>query len=118
MSEVLSYINSFPKEVQVILERMRILVKETVPEAEESMSYGIIGYKLKNKPLIYFGAFKKHIGFYATPQGHEAFSEELASYKQGKGSVQFPLNKEMPFDLMRRITLFKESQILETSKKG
>jgi len=118
MSDVSTFISSFPTEVQSILEQIRVLVKETVPEAQESMSYGIIGYKLNNKPLVYFGAFKKHIGFYATPQGHEAFSGELAHYKQGKGSVQFPLNKEMPYDLMRRITHYKEAQIKGGNRKG
>ena len=69
------------------------------------------GFFLNNKPLVYFAGYKNHIGFYATPNGHEKFAEELSVYKQGKGSVQFPLNKEIPFDLIRRIVEFrKENQ--------
>ncbi len=68
------------------------------------------GYKLNKKPLVYFAAFKNHIGFYATPSGHSKFSAELSKYKQGKGSVQFPLNEPLPFDLVRRIALFRASE--------
>lgn len=63
--------------------------------------------KTNGKPLVYFAGFKKHIGFYATPSGHEAFSRELSKYKHGKGSVQFPLNQPIPFDLIRQIVAFK-----------
>ena len=71
------------------------------------MSYGMPGYKLNKKPLVYFAAYKNHIGFYATPTGHKAFEAELSKYKQGKGSVQFPLDQEIPYDLITRIVVYR-----------
>ena len=64
-------------------------------------------YKINGKPLVYFAGFKNHIGFYATPTGHAEFADELAKYKQGKGSVQFPLDKPIPYSLIKRIVLFR-----------
>lgn len=103
MNEVEVYISQFDSSVQHILQRIRLRILEWAPEAKEQMAYGMPGYKTHNKPLIYFAAFKKHLGLYATPAGHEAFQAELSVYKQGKGSVQFPLNKPIPFDLIDRI---------------
>ncbi len=105
-----NYIQSFPEPVQIILEQIRSVIKEQAPEAEESISYGMPAYKIKGKPLVYFAGYKNHIGFYATPTGHEAFAEELSKYKQGKGSVQFPLNQPIPFDLIKRIVVFRKTQ--------
>ncbi len=102
-----TYIESFPKDVQNILKEIRSIIKETAPGAKESISYAIPTFKLNGKPLIYFAAFKNHIGFYAIPTGHEKFKEELSEYKQGKGSVQFPLDESMPFHLIRRIVTFR-----------
>ncbi len=104
------YIASFSGDVQKRLIQMREIIKTTAPDAVESISYGMPAYKLNKKPLVYFAAFKNHIGFYATPSGHSEFSAELSKYKQGKGSVQFPLSKPMPLDLIRRITLFKANE--------
>ena len=104
------YIAAFPGDVQQKLEQIRKTIKEAAPEAAELISYGMPGYKLNKKPLVYFAAFKNHIGFYATPSGHSKFSAELSKYKQGKGSVQFPLNEPLPFDLVRRIALFRASE--------
>jgi uncharacterized protein YdhG (YjbR/CyaY superfamily) len=101
------YIAAFPKNVQKILEQIRSTIKEKAPDAAESISYGMPGYKTHGRPLVYFAAFDKHIGFYATPTGHEKFAEELSKFKQGKGSVQFPLNKPIPFDLIARIVEFR-----------
>ena len=106
-SPVDQYIAQFPKDVQEHLQAIRKIIREEAPQAEESISYGMPGYKLNKKPLVYFAGYKGHIGFYATPNGHEAFKKELSVYKQGKGSVQFPLDKPMPFDLIRRITAFR-----------
>lgn len=83
---------------------------EEVPDAEEKMSYGMPGYYLNGRPLVYFAGYKKHIGFYATPNGHERFEKELSSYKQGKGSVQFPLNDEIPYQLIREIVKFRKGE--------
>jgi uncharacterized protein YdhG (YjbR/CyaY superfamily) len=101
------YIKAFPKNVQVILEKIRSLIKKKAPEAVEGMSYGMPGYKTHGKPLVYFAGYDKHVGFYATPTGHREFSEELSKYKQGKGSVQFPLGKPIPYDLISRIVEFR-----------
>jgi uncharacterized protein YdhG (YjbR/CyaY superfamily) len=101
------YIVGFPTETQEILIKIREIIKSISPEAVESISYGMPAFKLKGKPLVYFAAFQHHIGFYATPQGHEAFKEELSKYKQGKGSVQFPLNMPIPYDLIKRIVEFR-----------
>jgi uncharacterized protein YdhG (YjbR/CyaY superfamily) len=108
--DVDSFIGSFPDEVQQHLHKIRAIIKEIAPEASESISYGMPAYKLCGKPLVYFAAFDKHIGFYATPSGHEAFAEQLSKYKQGKGSVQFPLNQPIPFNLIRQITEFRVAE--------
>lgn len=106
------YIATFPEETQKLLEQVRTAIRQAAHEAIESISYGMPAYKLNGKPLVYFAAFKSHIGFYATPTGHEAFAKELSKYKQGKGSVQFPLSEPLPLDLITRITAFrvKENQ--------
>ncbi|QNS42213.1 DUF1801 domain-containing protein [Chryseobacterium manosquense] len=111
MNEVEIYIKSFPEEVQEKLLEIRKIIFSIAPDAMEKISYGMPGFFLNSKPLVYFAAYKNHIGFYATPNGHEKFAKELSVYKQGKGSVQFPLNKEIPIDLIRRIVEFrKENQ--------
>lgn len=107
------YIISFPKEVQQLMEQVRSTIKQAAPDAEETISYGMPAYKTNGKPLVYFAAFKKHIGFYATPTGHTAFAEELSKYKQGKGSVQFPLNKPIPLELISRIVKFRVEENLK-----
>ena len=105
------YLGGFGGEVLARLERIRTIVAEEAPEAVEGIAYGLIGWKLKNKPLVYAGGFAKHLGLYATPQGHEAFAEELSHYKQGKGSVQLPLTEPLPEDLVRRIVAFRVESI-------
>ena len=107
MNPVDKYIAQFPTPVQAVLTRIRVLIKENAPEAEETIAYGMPAYKTHRKPLVYFAAFKQHIGFYATPSGHSAFSEALARYKQGKGSVQFPIDQPIPFDLIASIVRFR-----------
>ncbi len=101
------YISYSPGDVQAILRNIRTIILKTAPEAVESISYGMPAYKLAGKPLVYFAAFKKHIGFYATPTGHAEFAKDLVNYKQGKGSVQFPLDEPMPYDLIKRIVAFR-----------
>lgn len=112
MGNVDSYIASFPDKVQVILTKIRSIIKENAPGAEEGFAYKMPSYKLNKKPLVYFAAFDNHIGFYATPSGHSEFAEELSKYKQGKGSVQFPLNQLMPYDLIARIVRFRVEENL------
>jgi uncharacterized protein YdhG (YjbR/CyaY superfamily) len=101
------YIAGFPAEVQAVLEQVRAAVRQVAPNAEEAIAYAIPTFRLRNKNLVHFAAFKNHIGFYPTPTGSEAFKEELAGYKTGKGSVQFPLDQPMPLDLITRIVMFR-----------
>jgi len=108
------YIQSFPADIQAILMQIRAIIKEKAPGAAESISYGMPAYKTQGRPLVYFAAFKTHIGFYATPTGHAAFEKELAVYKQGKGSVQFPLNQPIPYELISKIVEFR---VLENEDK-
>jgi uncharacterized protein YdhG (YjbR/CyaY superfamily) len=107
ISSVTEYIASFPDETQTRLNAIRNLVSSLCSEATESISYGMPAYKLGGKPLIYFAAFKQHIGLYATPSGHAQFKNELAHYKQGKGSVQFPLSEPLPIELIEQIIRFR-----------
>lgn len=101
------YIKSFANEKQNLLQNIRKVIQEVAPNAEEGISYGMPAYKLGGKPLVYFAAFDKHIGFYATPTGHSAFKKELSIYKHGKGSVQFPLNQPIPIELIKKIVRFR-----------
>ena len=117
MVEVERYISGFPAEVQEILNRIRALIKNAANEVTENIAYGMPAYKTNGRPLVYFAAFKKHIGFYATPSGHEQFSQELSEYKQGKGSVQFPLDKPIPYELIRQIIEFRVQENLLNPKK-
>lgn len=110
------YINNFSEETQVLLNQIRKTIMQSAPEAEESISYGMPAFKTNGKPLVYFAAYKNHIGFYATPTGHSVFADELSKYKQGKGSVQFPINQAMPLDLIARITSFRVNENLSKSK--
>lgn len=110
MKNIDEYIKDFPVETQVLLERIRTTIKQAAPDAEECISYGMPAFKTNGKPLVYFAAFKNHIGFYATPTGHAQFATELSRYKQGRGSVQFPLNKPIPLDLIARITKFRVNE--------
>ncbi|NEM97902.1 DUF1801 domain-containing protein [Pontibacter sp. BT327] len=101
------YIKLFSEDVQTILEKVRATIIETAPDAMEGIAYGMPAYKLNGKPLVYFAAFKSHIGFYATPSGHAEFKDQLSVYKQGKGSVQFPVDKPIPYELIKQIVAFR-----------
>ena len=105
------YIQGYEGEVRSRLETMRKIVREAAPTADESIAYGMPAYKLGSKPLVYFGGFKNHVGFYATPNGHEAFAEDFSKYKQGKGSVQFPNNQPLPVDLIKRVINYRKEQL-------
>ena len=103
------YIAGFPPETQQVLKELRALIKASAPDATEKISYRIPTFVL-NGHLVYFAGFEKHIGFYPTGSGVEAFKEELKPYKGGKGSVQFPLGQPLPTDLIRRIVEFRVGQ--------
>ncbi|HUW70523.1 MAG TPA: DUF1801 domain-containing protein [bacterium] len=100
------YIQQYPPNIRVLLEEIRAVIRASAPEAKERISYKMPTYTM-NKNLIHFAAFKNHIGLYPTPSGTAAFEKELSAYVRGKGSVQFPLDKPMPLDLIRRIVLFR-----------
>ena len=106
------YIAIQTPEVQILLEQMRETIKNAAPEAEELISYNMPAFKYHGM-LVYFAAYKNHIGFYATPTGHSEFKEELSIYKQGKGSVQFPLNQALSLELISRIVKFRMEENLK-----
>ena len=110
------YIEGFPEDVRSILEKLRLEIKKAAPTATESIAYGMPAYKQNGKPLVYYAGYKNHIGFYATPTGHAAFEKKLSAYKQGKGSVQFPLNSPIPFDLIAEIVKFRVQENLARGK--
>ena len=110
-----AYIASFPKEVQGILEEIRQTIRKSAPGAIEAISYQIPTFKLNGSNLVHFAAWKDHIGFYATPSGNVAFKKELARYKVAKGSIQFPLDEPIPYDLVAKIAKFR---VKETLVKG
>ena len=115
------YIDQFPPEVQALLQQVRATIQNAAPEAREAISYQMPAFKLEGD-LVYFAAFPKHIGFYAIPSAHAAFKDELSAYKTGSGSVQFPLNKPLPFDLIEKMVRFRVRENLERAalapKKG
>ena len=106
------YIAGFPAEVQEILEKIRSAIRKAAPDAEETINYGIPTFTL-NGNLVHFAGFKNHIGFYPTPSGIEKFKDELSAYEGAKGSVQFPLDKRMPFGLISKIVKFRVKENLE-----
>lgn len=101
-----NYIASFPKEAQQILTQIRNLIRAAAPNAEEMISYKMPAYKYHGI-LVYFAGYKNHIGFYAAPTAHEAFKKELSVYKTGKGSVQFPIDKPLPYSLITKMVKYK-----------
>ena len=106
------YIAGFPAEVREILEKIRSTIRKAAPDAKETINYGIPTFTL-NGNLVHFAGFKGHIGFYPTPSGIEKFKEELSVYEGAKGSVQFPLDKRMPFGLISKIVKFRVKENLE-----
>jgi len=110
------YIATYPQNVREILEELRRAIRETAPKAEETTSYGIPTFDLNGKHLVHFAAYKNHVGFYPTSSGIKAFKKELSPYKTSKGTVQFPLNKPIPFDLVRKIVKFRVKEN-ESKKK-
>lgn len=105
------YIAGFPKDVQEILEKIRMTIRKAAPDAEEIIKYQIPTFTLKGN-LVHFGAFKKHIGFYPAPSGIEEFNEELSVYEGAKGSIKFPLDKPIPFALISKIVKFRVKENL------
>ena len=97
------YLDSFPKDTRIILENIRCAIRNTAPDAIETISYGIPAFDLKNRHLVFFAGWKHHISIYPIPAGDEALQHEISQYKKGKGTMQFPLNKPMPYGLIEKI---------------
>jgi len=112
------YIAGFPKDVQEILEKLRMTIKKAAPEAEEGISYKMPTFYLKGQYLIYFAAYKKHIGLYPVPSGDAEFNQEISQYQSGKGTLQFPLDKPIPYKLIRQIVKARARDNAAKTVKG
>ena len=110
-SSIDAYIAEFPPETQTALEEMRALIRQTAPDATETISYAIPTFDLNGKHLVHFAGYAKHVGFYPVPSAMTAFADELAPYKRGKGSAQFPLGEPLPKDLIRRVVEFRVAEV-------
>jgi len=108
------YIAGFPADIQEILQKIRKTIKDAAPDAQEAISYQMPTFKFHGN-LVHFAAFKNHIGFYPVPSGIEKFKAELSVYKQGKGSVQFPLDQPIPYDLISRVVKYRVEENLKKS---
>ncbi|UNK18793.1 DUF1801 domain-containing protein [Paenibacillus sp. N3/727] len=109
------YISQFPHEVQAILETLRKVIKESAPDAKEKITYQMPTFVLHGN-LVHFAAYKNHIGFYPAPSGINAFKHELSKYKGAKGSVQFPIDKPLPYELIRKIVQFRVAENIEKAE--
>ncbi len=111
------YFAKFPPPVRKVLQQMRAAIKRAAPQAKEKISYGMPAYEL-NGNLVYFAGYERHIGFYATPTGHAAFAKDLARYKKGKGSVQFPLDEPLPLKLIEKMVKFRVEENLAKKRRA
>jgi uncharacterized protein YdhG (YjbR/CyaY superfamily) len=109
------YIKTFPPSIHTMLVKIRQTIRETAPDAEEVISYGIAGYRYHGM-LIYFAGFTNHVSMYPAPRGAESFKKELAAYKGGKGTIQFLAEKPLPISLIKRIIKFRIKENLEKAK--
>jgi uncharacterized protein YdhG (YjbR/CyaY superfamily) len=109
------YILQFPQEIQEILKTIRKVVRESAPEAQEKISYQMPTFALLGN-LVHFAAFKNHIGLYPTPSGIEAFKDELSKYKGAKGSIRFPLDEPIPYELIGRIVKLRVAENIKKSE--
>ncbi|MBC7829967.1 MAG: DUF1801 domain-containing protein [Chitinophagaceae bacterium] len=115
INDVDKYIAGFPPDTQKLLEKFRATIQKAAPQAEEVISYQMPAYKFHGM-LVYFAGYKNHIGFYPTPSGIKAFKEELSAFKGAKGSIQFPLDKSLPLQLITKIVKFRMKENLETAE--
>lgn len=114
------YLSTIPQEAKDAVSQIHAIIKNAAPDAEEGLSYGVGGFKINGKYFIYYAGYKKHTSIYPAPRTHKDFKEELKNYKGGKGTVQFPLEKPLPADLIKRIAIFrlKEKEKKAMKKKG
>jgi len=110
------YIERFPKNIQVILQKIRLTIKRAAPDAKEAISYQIPTFKLGGN-LVHFAAFAKHISFFPTSSGIATFKKELEVYETSKGTVRFPIGKPIPYELISKITKFRVKDVIEKGKK-
>ncbi len=110
------YIAEFPPDTQEVLQQVRGLIRESAPEATETISYAIPTFDLNGRHLVHFAGYDRHVGFYPTGSGIAAFKEELTGYKSAKGSVQFPLSRPMPADLIKRMVEFRLDEVSRTRR--
>ena len=108
------YIAAFPKNVQVILQELRQAIRDAAPDAQEVISYQMPAFK-QNGILVWFAAFKNHIGFFPKSSAIEAFKEKLSRYQTSKGTVRFPINEPLPFDLIKEMAKFRVKEHLDRS---
>jgi uncharacterized protein YdhG (YjbR/CyaY superfamily) len=109
------YIAGFPKDIQKLLQKVRATIKKAAQNAEETIKYQIPTFTLKGN-LVHFAAFKNHIGVYPAPMGIEEFKDELSGYESGKGTIRFPLDEPLPFDLLSKIVKFRVEKNLEKAE--
>ena len=114
-TDINAYISELPEEIRVILEQVRTTIQQAAPEAKETIKYGMPTFVL-NGNLVHFAAFKNHIGFYPAPTGIDAFIDELAVYRTGKGTIQFPIDQPIPFDLITKVVKFRLEENLKKRK--
>jgi len=110
------YIAGFPKETQKILKQVRAIIKNTARNAEETISYAIPAFTLNKTYLVYFAGYKNHVSLYPAPTGNGAFEKEISDYKSGKGTVQFPLDKQLPVNLITKIVKFRMKENIKKQK--
>ena len=115
-TDIKAYIADFPEEVQAILEQIRDTIQQAAPDAKEAIKYGMPTFVL-NGNLVHFAAYKNHIGFYPAPSGIDTFIDELAPYRTGKGTLQFPIDKPIPFDIITKVVKFRVEENLKKRKK-
>ena len=114
--DINEFIADFPEDIQIILEKIRATIHQAAPDATEAIKYGMPTFVL-NGNLVHFAAYKNHIGFYPAPTGIDAFIEELAQYRTGKGTIQFPIDKPIPYDLIAKVVKFRVEENLKKLKK-
>jgi uncharacterized protein YdhG (YjbR/CyaY superfamily) len=115
-TDINAFIAEFPEEVQAILQKVRETIQQAAPDATEAIKYGMPTFVL-NGNLVHFAAYKKHIGFYPAPTGIDAFIDDLAQFRTGKGTIQFPIDKPIPYDLITKVVKFRVVENLNKRKK-
>jgi len=117
ISVIDEYIRTCPESIRATLQLLKNIISQEAPGAIEKISYGMPTFYLKEN-LVHFAAAKRHIGFYPTPSGVTVFKSELGAYKHSKGAIQFPLDKPLPEDLIRRIVGFRVREVVEKHLQG